>query len=214
MSRALALVMLGSLSIAGGAQEAPRKSWQLSDEERLARRFDPANRELRVRASANWRGGAKRDVVEGQRDPDLFLPWELWGWLVETSFGQERQLQEDFQAARLERARDLDLGPDFWDRLEEVSSSYVRSLAELKALALEARGLQGDDRASDDRRVEQLEIAACRARVESLDFARRTFGRETLDRFLYEAVAPGIGIFSVGAETSAEHLRFVARGCR
>src|SRR5687767_2852133 len=73
-----------------------RNAWEWNDDERLARRFDPAA--IRERAyserrdsntgraiGAQTKDGELPNVVNGQRNPELFLPHELFAQLVMTA---------------------------------------------------------------------------------------------------------------------------------
>jgi hypothetical protein len=103
---------------------------------------------------------------------------------------------------------------DFWQRLEQAARPYLDSIKAQRALAKEYQVAHPGRRAEIDRQGDERDKEACRLRAQSLETVRATFGREAFDRFLYEAVAPGIFHASVDSYVSADHLRYLAGGCQ
>ncbi len=206
--------------LSGIAQgQVPAKQiWQWSDEERLAIRFDPESMRARVRnakADGNIRGEEEeRDVVYGTRNPELFLPFEVYRHLISTVFTTNLGARGVFRDGFLERASALALGPDFWERLEEAVRPDLQARAEVRALAARLASAPESGKADLSREMDQTQSLGCRTREQGLEAARRAFGQEVFDQFLYIGVAPGMGLASVDSHVSADHLRYLSGGCR
>ena len=101
---------------------------------------------------------------------------------------KQRELLRDALEAR---GYDEDL---FWAQLESVSTRYA--------------ALRYTD--EDANEEEQ-----CRAAFTALESARTLFGRDNFDRFLYEAVAPGMSFsIATNAPHPSQRLCWIANGCR
>lgn len=187
-----------------------KRSWEWSIEERLAHRFHPAA--IRARASAyraahpsveqhdgglaaNQRPDSRRGVsyvIDGTRNPELFLPHENFQTLLtgvvapEPLRGQQRAYY---------RAAIIDFGfddVDFWRDLEAAVAPF---------LSVSADAFDG----SDD---------MCRARHKALESARAYFGATLFDRFMYTVVAPSKQHASTTNEVDpAAALRRNGAGC-
>ena len=220
MRRISSLFFMACLSVAMAArgQDSPRPAWQWTDEERLAVRFDPESMRTRLRnakADGNVKGDAgERDVVWGTRNPELFMPFEVYRYLVTTAFTAHGDARESFREGYLENAVELELGPDFWDRLEEAIRPDLQARDEIRTLAAKLADASEEQKAAISHEVEQTERLGCRAREQGLEAARREFGQEVFDRFLYVAVAPSMGLASVDSQVSADHVRYLSGGCR
>ena len=92
-----------------------------------------------------------------------------------------------FQVVFNTRVKIAGLPPDFWTRLETISATYLGDLREERKRASDksavGRALAMAGRAS-------LERKTCHDRALALRAARTIFG-QSLDRFMYEYVAPG-----------------------
>lgn len=179
------------LTLAGTAVLASpppgRKLWQWTTEERIAKRFDPVDIEERFRAYEEKfpqvrgdRGSVGRPSgkitsysIDGSRNPELFLPHELFESLA-------RAFHPDPVMAT--RTREL-YGPyirafgiderEFWSKLEPIAANFVTlKYSEPDSTA----GAPSHWRAQ------------CRARNDGLQAARNTFA--AFDVLLYTVVAP------------------------
>lgn len=196
----VALLLIATLSEAGSAGRRP---WQWTVEERLALRFDPEHIKARRLAqqaddpraatdgSATGTAGRRVTIygIDGARNPELFLPHELFDGLL-TGFTPDLELRarQRQSFARAIRAFGYD-DAEFWRRLEVVSAEYV--------------ALKYDGRA--DR------TALCRARHAALQAARNTFGG--FDVFLYTVIAPSARKAVTSEVDDAARLRDEAVGC-
>jgi hypothetical protein len=188
-----------------------KPAWEWSVEERLLERFDAANvldrhfahqkmleqwgrRDSVVIASHNR---SRSYVIDGSRNPELFLPHELFDSLM-TGLNPDpsmRSLQRGFyrDAIRL-------FGYDdeaFWTTLERISGPYLSYFYNSKFGAT------------------PIPDAACKARYEAMEEARHFFGREQFERFLYTVMAPAKQQSTVTMEPDpAVSLRFEESGCR
>ncbi|HEX7150029.1 MAG TPA: hypothetical protein VF618_00980 [Thermoanaerobaculia bacterium] len=197
-------------------------AWKLSDEERLARRFDPQSMKERRAKEATEPFGFKREtdaakddttnVIVGARNPELLMPWELFNHLMNTTNLPEEDHRDGWRRIYEERATALEIPADFWQRLDRVTESYralIASRWEAEAL------LNNDDRGDDSAaiaRLQDIEKASCSERARALERARLELGREWFDRFLYTAPARSLTVVS-NDETPAEHRR-ISGGCR
>lgn len=206
------------LSAVAHGQEPAKQIWQWTDEERLAARFNPESMRARVRdakADGNLRGEEEeRDVVWGTRNPELFMPFEVYRHLITTVFTSNLDARGVFRDGYLEDAAGLELGHDFWDRLEVAVRPDLQARAEVRALGRKLASTPESQKSSLTRVLVQTEILACSARQQGLEAARRAFGKEVFDHFLYVAVAPGMGLSSLDSQVSADHMRYLIAGCQ
>jgi hypothetical protein len=219
MMRIVPALVLTLVSLRTEAQPA-KAAWQWTDEERVASRIDAASAASRVneaRAQTEpgrihsdvWNTPRPFDIIAGARHPELFLPYEVFQSLLDGALRVD-----DATAAGTRKTLDpfihaLGLPGDFWQTVRRQSAPFLSSLQ----AELDVRGLmfRGDAKAAQ--RLPALHELTCRTRADALEGLRRTFGRETFDRFLYEAFAPNMGSTWLSVP-DAETLRREAGGCR
>lgn len=203
-------------------RESSRKQvWDWTVEERLAVRFDPV---LAVqRATAGWArtdagttGRPQWGEVHGNENPELFLPGELFIALLGGLHG-DTGFRDSSRAIR--RNRIIAFGIDdetFWRELESAISSYLRFAARHAAIQQRLiHTLDEGERSGLAAEAERMGPDLCRSRAAALAGARRHFGAETFDRFLYTVVAPSLSVSSGDPLVdTAEHLRFLEGGCQ
>lgn len=199
---------------ASSAQEARyRRTWELTLDERVARRLDPSDIRRRAENAARPRpgvttaqspGGAEPAfVIDGSKDPELFLPWELFDHLVRTP--------DDPAAAVRHRQRFNDRiarygwTPDeFWTEVEALDASYASLRRESVRLQEESAGAGSE--------LAPLAHELCAARAGALERARERFGSR-LDEFLYTEIAPTMSLRSARVP-DASMLRWISGGCK
>lgn len=178
------LLVLLSLAVTPLLAADPQKpAWQWTIEERLASRFDPADMRAREIADGEKQRILKahagmpvnfdepivpiygRYVVDGCRNPAQFLPTELFDSLLLAVDPRIGRPIPDRITAHLPAKPSV-----FWPALERISARYVAA------------------KKGGGKSPEEL----CHLRALSLAMARAEFGAEPFDRFLYEAVAPGL----------------------
>jgi hypothetical protein len=197
-----------------------KPAWQWTDEERIAARVDRVRAQARVQAaqsagdvqaaSAVTGDGARlTDVIDGQRNPELFLPTELF----EAAVNLGLVIPDDWQETWANGAAAAGLPKDFWQRLPIVAGPFVGDLRRRHDLFELARGAGRDERIRYDRQLAALAATLCRDRATALAAARKEFG-EPLDRFLYLTVAAGKSIAYYDEEQDRGRLEEQARGCR
>ncbi len=219
MRRIAAVLLIAVLTLAAGVrgQDSPQPPWRWTDEERLAKRYDPSSMRSRESAYIADTAGALpagRDIVQGAKDPALFLPFELYRSLLMRTFSPLPEASQVFRDGYQERFGGAWFGGDFWQRLEQTARPYLDSIRAQRALAKEYQEAHPGRRAEIDRQADEFGKTDCRLRVQSLETVRATFGREAFDRFLYEAVAASMVHASVDSYVSADHLRYLAGGCQ
>lgn len=195
-----------------------KQPWEWTVEERLAKRFDAIDaRERRaayedthraqLRAAAadlesvsfadESASGAIHQSIDGRRNPELFLPHELFESLMSglQPDAQRRAAQRQFYAPAI-RAAGYD--PEtFWSRLAEVAQAYAN-------VRYESSGAT----AAMSRRQR------CAERHHALEAARRAFGQDLFERFLYTVIAPTKQKASVTVGVDpADELRQAETGC-
>jgi hypothetical protein len=190
-------------------------------EQRLALRLDPRSIRARADAAADAVGAPQmtvqseggRFVVDGGRDPQLFLPWELFGNLVgsvrDDSVRERERLANEIAAFGWKKEQ-------FWQTLGALTSEYQARNLRLIQLMQTMESLPPAGRRAAEARVEAENIALCGMRADALVRARAHFGAEEFDRFLYTAVAPHMQISSSGTADEGERRRlmYVEGGCR
>jgi hypothetical protein len=213
--RYLTLVFVFASCVLAASDAPPVWRWETKD--RLAERFD----ETRIRERARGRvatdragnasegayspEGGTNYIIDGSRNPELLLPFELFdalmtGWTVVPSL---RAKQRAYYAPSIRAAGMNDEA--LWDALQSVSGEYL--LLRYGGVQ-QSQGPSGSTAAADD--------ALCRARYDALEKARALYGREQFDRMLFTAIAPSVRS-ALATSNAAEHRARLERadeGCR
>jgi hypothetical protein len=211
---------------------APRKpAWEWTLDERIAKRLDPVS--IRERTQARERDRVEKDgftaevlasvgllatpvrfIVEGRRDPELLMPSELFGSIIEgveepdNRHGTRRIYRDEIRESGWEE-------DFFWQTLQEATAEYWTMTDERIAMERRARTLPLAERRALNIKAEALSVSGCRLRAEALQRVRQKLGAEKFDRFLYEKVAPNVGISSDFPFGNEEwRLRYIEGGCR
>lgn len=213
----LAAALIASITVAEEPQRrAEKRVWQIDDSERIARRYEPGEFALR-RSRAIALGREVREtesIVLGSENPELFLPWELIGFAKLLYYPETVEQRE--KAGRIrERAALLGFDQKFLERLQPITQPLLDALSENRRLQRKLETMTEDDPASrklgeEARRVNKL---ICPAHATAIAAARQEFGRETFDRFLYEAIAPE-AVLTVIPTKDPEALLWYEQGCR
>ena len=209
-----ALVLLITSSVPGQAKKKAPWLWTL--EERIAEITNRERARERVAERRAQEPQASHDprVVDdfnGRAHPELFLPVEVFEQLLRLTFINDTPATQELRDAWMPQVTGHGLPADFWDRLETISAAYV---AETRAVT---ELLRTEHQLLDAKRRPDLLAArhdsVCRTRADALERARREFGRERFDRFLYEVIA--VNMFSTYFDTPANPaaLRRVEEGC-
>jgi hypothetical protein len=190
----------------------PRPAWEWTLEERLTERFDP--RKIKERDEAYIEANAAthpelrseqgnppqnrvRYGIDGARNPELFLPHELFDYLAK-GVGSEAWLRSQVRQHFAGHLRSVGFDPDeFWPALESVATPYLPWVERRGSLTVGER---------NDK---------CHARYAALEAARDRFGRAEFDRMLYTVVAPAMQ-FSAATNLPdpGVDLRREAMGCQ
>jgi hypothetical protein len=171
------LFLLASLYVTA-ADRTP--AWKLTTEERLRLRFGGADQPPRARD------------VDGRTHPELLFPSELFAAFVRGSFvapwaARHRTWVE-------QKSDDLFRSAAEWKALERIVARYAAAMREEQSV-LKSLGNAAADQKPEVR--EKLRARTTAARLEeahALREARKEFGRERFDRFLYTVVAPSQSI--------------------
>jgi hypothetical protein len=215
----------------GKTDKTTKPAWQWTLEERLAKRFDPEA--MRVRAAAHAAElDAHRDksgklwgeddipewmrhrtdvaVLKGALNPELFLPRELFIYLLMSAFPAEGYDTNEYKRMIEDRAAALGFGSDLWTRLRKVAAPVLALERKREKLARENPSAivmkEGTEMDDDD-------IVLCRAQAQALAQAEAEFGKEPFLRLLYQAVTPALQTSDTLYEGVAELQSYLERGC-
>jgi hypothetical protein len=214
----LGLAVHGSAQspLAAGAGKSP-EDWTI--EERLEARFEPAamkaRREVHARDLADLFGNVPDDsaecFIDGSTNPELFLPWEPFTYLLTNAFSSSPERNQSFRASVGAEAEALGIGTRVWPTLEAIVPEILHVRALAKENGQKLRVASGPARRSFLEEDEALGRRACALRHDALQAARVALGEKIFDRFLYRAVAPKMTT-SMRANEWREQLRFVEEG--
>jgi hypothetical protein len=195
--RRMMIVLLGGSLLAFAALAAARPPWLLTDGERIAARVDPRNVSERVRAHRDSaEGGVSAPyVIDGQRNPELFLPTELVAFLATQYFVDERTRSAERAGYAPVLASLQTDATAFWSDFDAAIAEYVTLVRE------PATGAHPGEKSR----------SACAARVAALNAMRTKYPR--FDEFLYTAVAPRRSI-AYSQPEDPQWLALVSRGCK
>lgn len=185
------------VTTAGAQERLPKatEAWKWTIDQRIAVRFDPAamaeRRQIHMRhvdGDPDYNPSAV--VIEGEANPELFMPYELMTFLIVDS-------DPRYPTARLRYEPILPRfgwKPEtFWDEVRSVAADYIQ---------LQQKNPQPTDDVS-----RQL----CSLRATILGEMRQKYPR--FDEFLYVVVAPGRTYFSDDVRP-ASWLRWLDGGCK
>lgn len=192
-----------------------------TDEERIASRTTPelmaarvrmaraANGSLSTRSIATLPGRSATDVIDGARNPELFLSSEVFERLMTLAFA----LGDDWRGVWSRQVREAGLPREFWEQLSAGAQPYIAELQWRQQALERGRNASPEARAAVQRQVVALDAAICRDGHAALLFARSHFG-PAFDRFLYTAVAPGMSRYVFDEMPRADRLATRAGGCQ
>ena len=183
--------------------------------ERIGARTDVAKAAARVRAAGAGLPHSLRrkpsprivDVIDGNQNPELFLPVELFEMLVTRGYVGDTW-RDDYDL----RLASAGLPGNFWRRLETIDGRYIRDLRMEYELLERGKSADASARRRIDEEVAGLTPTLCRERADALTAATKEFG-VALDRFMYTVVAPGTAMYFEEPQ-SPDQLRSAERGCR
>ena len=203
-----------TLFIAFQPGDEPR-AWKWDIAERVARRADPfqaAERRREAEHDGCRNGCGSGFIVDGKRNPELLMPHELMDTLAGAYDAPDPEVRRKARGIWMERVADLNLGDDFWDRLYVEGRPFFEAWAEYHRLTAEYQeASEGELERIEIRKSEQFK-AICPLRAAALAAARKAFGREVFDQFLYEGVARGMFVSHSGPMRLEEAL-WIERGC-
>jgi len=194
------------------AAERLAAPWDWTRAERLARRYDSALAAERRRNTPQCASGCgEAFIVDGRLNPELLLPTELMDTLagMYTMSNAERRGAVRAQWLRHAPAAQRD---HFWDELHAAGRPFFESWAEFQRLNAVLETASESDRERLQARRDEVFDSLCARRVAALAAARTLFSEKEFDRFLYEAIAPGVFISESGGTVSDAIAR--EEGCR
>jgi len=213
---ALCLLIVIAAAAAAAQTETGEKPWLLDDSTRIARRFDPvlAAKRAAVYETCIKHGCEGRVVVDGDLHPELLLPWELMNAL-EGAFDPNPEFQDHYRNLYEHRSTGLVVDDHFWRRLGEIFRPWLEARREPPPPIPEwipFNELEDPRHAAVMEPLRRKGLLLCSLRADALAVARAAFGRCAFDRFLYEAVAPGLNVSS--KRETAESAAWTEGGCQ
>jgi hypothetical protein len=178
------------------AAQKSKAAWEWTVEERLADRFDPAKireREIAYEARFPQTSGSPRRareesagtsgkqpvvyMIDGSRNPELFLPYELFDGLL-AGLNPNEEARHKQRAYLQESIRRLGYDDEaFWALLESISAKYLPLRF-------------GQKKTLSSVEVNAIAATKCQERYDALEAARALFGRKKFDIVLYTVMAP------------------------
>lgn len=214
--------------------QTAKASWDWTDDERLAVRFDPiaiqerASRDATVPYFAQTLGATQQsagqarlqspngppNVVVDRRNPELFFPFELFNILISSGFSGDAKQNAEFRRF-LEPIISKSLTAEaFWTAVESSAAPFIENQLEERALGAQIKQAATDeDRATLRQQIKNLQQPQCLLRAKALTAIAGRIGRRTFYRVLYEGIAPTINTTSTEPDL-ATRLRFAAGGCQ
>jgi hypothetical protein len=205
------LLLAVFLAVAPSISAQSERPWMLDDATRVAKRFDPELAAQRAAASESCRvsGCVGRIVVEGKRNPELIMPWELMD-RVPDAYHPDPIWSDHYRSLWSPRVG-ISHTATFWDQLYEAAKEYIDTAREIALLRVQWSAAHEADRPAIQKQINEREHTMCWRRADALVNARLALGRCAFDRFLYQAIAPDLRVSS-SDETAATTL-WVEGGC-
>lgn len=182
-------------------ESLPKNAWEWTVEERLADRFDPGKIQARNREDRSAMSKATsteaapaipaaddRLVIDGAKNPELFLPWELVNRLLRGGLARDVETRTYFRGSYATEIRSYGWDEStFWKDFEKVGSSYADLLARHAQLRAQAQREPPVRRRALEQEAESLRPSMVCVRADVLRRARARW--PDFDRFLYTVVA-------------------------
>src|SRR5207248_2064532 len=209
----------------------PKKAWEWSEDERLSERLNPASIRDRSAKEATEPYGARLPalsghgagvnavsefgtVIVGRRNPELFMPFELFSHLISECFDDDSSVRIRARSRLAPFLIDVTPPGRFWSALESSASEFIANQrAQRHLLESMNTAKTTDERTAMRQQLKNLQQPECALRAVALKSVTAAIGHEKLYKILYEGVAPEINMFSQEPE-NAECLRSVERGCQ
>lgn len=202
--------------------QAPREPWKLTLDARIALRTNAVLARERVRQTARRQPSSASsenqpmpwvDKFNGQTHPELFLPYQVFDQLMRLAFLSDPQSAHVVRQGFVRDVKRHGLPSDFWERLRAVSSIFIGDVLARRDLAGSLRQQDGPARGRLEEALELKHNDICRSRADALAAARREFGPERFDRFLYEVIATNM-FHAADRLPDPKLLRQLESGCR
>lgn len=216
-----AIFVVAAVAALSLSAQTPAKPWAYTLEERIALRTSAELARQRVRGRKQMetsnvpseRRAVIVDSYDGKTHPELFLPYEVFDELVKLAYLSNVRTSEVVRIGLTPEVTRHGLPADFWLKLEALSSVYRSDYTTVRGMLATIRRVSGAARRRTEEALELKHEDSCRSRAEAYAAAQNEFGRERLDRFLYEVIA--VHMFSITDRLpSPELLRRGAEGCR
>lgn len=214
------LILLGTCLLfpsvwAGAATESGAKSpHRWSTTERLEKRLN--DDDIRRRKLAMDSGVVVPEggyIIDGRKDPELFLPWELFNHLLAVAYSGDAESQQVFRQAVERNLGSVQLPDDFWKRLGSVASEYLESISLQRSRASELKTASSLEARALSEQLQELQASDCLLRYRAFISAEEQFGSQLLRLILYKGLAPETFIVAPETEGEVERLLFVQGGC-
>jgi hypothetical protein len=217
------VLIFAIISTAPAIAQQQNQPWKLTLDERIALRTSTELAAQRVRDSAPVQATSVRptnpsprpfvDEFDGKGHPELFLPHEVFDELIKLAFSGSPRVSRMIHDGFNQDVKRIGLPTDFWERLQSLSTIYIADLGDMSNIAAGLRQQTGRARQRTEEIASLKQTDLCRSRADALDAARKAFGRERFDRFLYEVIARNM-FYVADRLPYPELLQSAERGCR
>lgn len=149
--------------------------------------------------------------VSGRDHPELIFRWQLFDYLLRGGFSQSEDYRLNFRRAVEARTAALGFGAQLWDQLESSSREFINERSALMGGLEQGAGSRSDE---DGRAASVGADRDCTLRFQALSLFSEAIGRESLDRLLFQGVAP---LFHTVVSVSEDTFAGLARaegGCK
>jgi hypothetical protein len=230
----LVVLTIATLTIDAAETREPlrgsKPAWEWTLSERLNSRLNPD--EIRRRAEVHraemseTSNGDRRAqsnaspeeifVVDGTRNPELFLPYELMNALLR-GVGSDAAVRESIRKSYRSRIEQFGWdASEFWSKMDISTAGYAALIdaeAAIQDQLVERQTPSGRERLLAEQAALQRSI--CQRRAAILRAVRLAFDPGEFDRFLYTEIAPYLSVFAEIPKTSAAaELQQREEGCR
>lgn len=201
-TRVVLLVVFLMAAVAAAPGYGQPRPWDLTDEERGARRADPALNEQRVMRAgkaSQARGSSALFIISGRHNPELFFSPELLGNLLLGAFAGDELARKHYRTEIESQVRDIGITDTQWQLLEELSEPLRQRVGQAeKQLALQI-GPIGSNLTMTKKQALAMaaEVARplCQERKHLVSKLSKEMGEEWLMQVLYRGVAPLLTVF-------------------
>src|SRR5947209_1534119 len=103
------------------------RPWLMDLDTRIQQRSDHYSHSSRANAAAASITSGEPEIIDGRKNPELLLPWELHRFLISTAFYDDSAVAVQWRLRFVNAVPKLRVPDAFWATLERLSSDYLRT---------------------------------------------------------------------------------------